>query len=92
MPGRITLQITDMRAERLNCLTGEDAFAEGGGDIGIVPINTAMLLTGTTTIEDCHKELAKSLFIDLWDHLNSKRGYGWTLDPGVWVISFRRVE
>lgn len=26
---------------------------------------------------------------DLWDNLNAARGYGWDINPPVWVISFR---
>jgi len=28
----------------------------------------------------------------IWDSLNAKRGYPWTVNPWVWVIEFRRVE
>lgn len=31
-------------------------------------------------------------FKTLWDKLNAKRGYGWDVNPWVWVISFKRVE
>jgi len=31
-------------------------------------------------------------FIDLWDSLNAKRGYGWETNPWVWVISFKLLE
>jgi hypothetical protein len=31
-------------------------------------------------------------FAGLWDRLNSKRGFGWTSNPWVWVVSFKRVE
>jgi hypothetical protein len=31
-------------------------------------------------------------FKELWDKLNAKRGYGWDVNPWVWVISFKRVE
>jgi hypothetical protein len=29
---------------------------------------------------------------ELWDSLNTKRGFGWERNPWVWVIEFRRVE
>jgi hypothetical protein len=28
----------------------------------------------------------------LWDSLNKKRGYGWDVNPWVWVIEFKKVE
>jgi hypothetical protein len=87
---RITLEITDIRVQRIQDISGDDAFAEGCGDIGIVPINTAMLLTNTNTIEDCHKALAVNQFHTLWDSINAKRGYSWQVNPWVWAITFKR--
>lgn len=31
-------------------------------------------------------------FKGLWDSINAKRGYGWAVNPWVWVISFRRLN
>ena len=31
-------------------------------------------------------------FKDLWDSINAKRGYPWSSNPWVWVISFRVVQ
>lgn len=28
----------------------------------------------------------------LWNDLNAKRGYGWEVDPWVWVIEFKRTQ
>jgi hypothetical protein len=30
-------------------------------------------------------------FERLWDSINAKRGYGWAVNPWVWVIEFRRI-
>lgn len=30
-------------------------------------------------------------FMELWDSINAKRGYGWDSNPWVWVIEFERV-
>jgi hypothetical protein len=30
-------------------------------------------------------------FRELWDSINAKRGYGWDVNPWVWVIGFRRI-
>ncbi|KKL85973.1 hypothetical protein LCGC14_1949320, partial [marine sediment metagenome] len=27
-----------------------------------------------------------------WDSINAKRGYGWDMNPWVWVLSFKRGE
>jgi hypothetical protein len=31
-------------------------------------------------------------FQKLWDSINSKRGYGWNVNPYVWVYTFERCE
>jgi hypothetical protein len=31
-------------------------------------------------------------FRDLWDSINSKRGFSWDMNPLVWVITFKRLE
>ena len=31
-------------------------------------------------------------FQELWQNLNAKRGYGWEINPWVWVIEFEREE
>jgi len=32
------------------------------------------------------------VFQELWDSINAKRGFGWDVNPWVWVIEFVRVE
>jgi hypothetical protein len=29
---------------------------------------------------------------DLWNSLNAARGYGWSANPWVWVVEFKRIE
>lgn len=31
-------------------------------------------------------------FMNLWDSINAKRGFGWDVNPWVWVISFRVIK
>lgn len=35
---------------------------------------------------------ARDQYHILWDDLNAKRGFGWAMDPRVWVIEFRKVS
>lgn len=48
------------------------------------------------TQEDCIKEgcgeLSEEQFAEFWNSLNAKRGYGWKVNPWVWVVEFERVE
>lgn len=74
---RIFLKVTDVRVERLQDITEEDAITEG---------MSKTLVDGVVFIS------AKGNFHVLWDSLNIKRGYGWEDNPWVWVIEFERVE
>lgn len=35
---------------------------------------------------------AQAEYRRLWDSINAKRGYGWDVNPWVWVLEFRRTE
>lgn len=89
---RILLEIIDVRVERIQDISDEDILAEGPPGIGIVPMNIAMLLTGTDNWEDCEMELRHSCFSELWDSIYAKRGFPWDSNPWVWVIEFERLE
>jgi len=81
---RIMLEVTDVRVERVQDISEEDAWAEGiltryccnGGDCGCrgMPINHPT-----------------ADFRDLWDSINAKRGHGWDVNPWVWVVKFKRI-
>jgi hypothetical protein len=82
---RITLELTAVRVERLQDISEADAIAEGytrsaveddGSPLG------AALAGGVWT--------AKFNFMFAWDHRNAKRGFGWTDNPWVWVLEWRR--
>ncbi|BAS55290.1 hypothetical protein LBWT_11960 [Leptolyngbya boryana IAM M-101] len=96
---RITLEITDIRVERLQSISEEDAIAEG---------LTALSKDGQTVkygipdrdglpgdddygwhwsrwcIDPC------KAYQHLWDSINGKT-YPWERDPWVWVVQFKRV-
>lgn len=87
---RITLAITDVRVQRLQEITYEDAQAEGCNP----PEVRMFSLFGADAeqrrkIYSIHAELG---FKPLWDSINAKRGFGWDKNPWVWAITFRRVE
>lgn len=88
---RLRLKITDIRVERLQDITEEDARAEGILEFSLTASN------GTTKLYGYRPDLpemaytAKEAFHDLWDSINKERGFGWDIDPWVWVISFERV-
>lgn len=70
---RIFLRVIDVRVERLQEITEEDARAEGCD---------ANIPDGVSII----------WFYEIWNRLNARRGYGWDVNPWVWVIEFERTE
>lgn len=82
---RITLEITDVRVERLQDISEKDALAEGVLDYEVKP--------QTVRLPE-HKawRLPQVEFQKLWDSINKKRDYGWNSNPWVWVIEFRQVS
>lgn len=78
---RIFLEVTEVRVERLQEISGRDVLAEGA-DNG--KSNPAM--------GERWENMQRMAFQELWDSIYSKRGFGWEQNPWVWVISFKRVE
>lgn len=68
---RITLEITDVRVERVQDITEDDCVAEG-----------LKLLQGGI----------RRAYKILWDSINDKRGFGWDVNPWVWVVEFKKLE
>lgn len=76
---RLVLEVTDVRVERLQDITWKDAFAEG---FEPQPVSAD---------PHVHRDAARDWYMDLWDELNAERGFGWKVNPYVWVVSFRRA-
>jgi hypothetical protein len=87
---RITLEITDIKVERLQDITEEDAAKEG--------INQHPYEYADSTYYDERPEIAGleaniAAFAGLWDSINGRKpGKAWNDNPWVWVVEFRRVE
>lgn len=84
---RITLEITNIRVERLQDISECDCYDEGCQDIDR-GITGAGAVAGE--IAEAYEGI-KDVFIRLWDSINAKRGYLFKSDPWVWVIEFKRV-
>lgn len=81
---RITLEITKIRVERVQDISNEDAIAEGV----IEETETLFRWPGMLAA----RRNARIAFSMGWDSLNAKRGHGWSENPWVWAITFRRIE
>lgn len=77
---RITLEITDIRIERVCDITHEDAISEGAKYMPAAELREERMT------------VPQIVFAGYWDSVNSKRGYGWDKNPWVWVISFKVLE
>lgn len=91
---RITLEITSVKVERVQDISAQDSIAEG------IRIEKG---SGLIDGEDCYMMTTNSgymrgpagaiaAFHNLWDSINDKRGFGWKMNPWVWVVQFRRVK
>ena len=72
---RITLEITEIRVERLQEMSEADAQAEG-------------FMPWTHRTEG--KISARQQFVELWNKINGKT-HPWESNPWVWVMSFAKV-
>ena len=76
---RIFLRVTNVRLERLQDITGEDAVAEG-----VEP-------EARDAVGD---DIAIGMFHDIWDSTIKKSDlarFGWEANPWVWVYEFERI-
>lgn len=76
---RLTLEVTDVRVEKLGYISREDAVAEGCPGV----LNTRPDYVYSRWDSDPIDE-----FVELWDSINAKRGYGWDDNPWVVAITF----
>lgn len=83
---RIQLRIIDVRVERLQDISEEDAREEGVHQYGD---SSYKIYTPTDRFRCRH---ARESFESLWESINAKRGYGWNENPWVWVIEFERIK
>lgn len=82
---RITLEITDVRVERLMEISADDVIAEGVG-LAFSKFKTFSVKTDRQAWE-CG---TLQMFAQLWDKINGKK-HSWASNPFVWVVEFKRV-
>jgi hypothetical protein len=91
---RITLEVTDVRVERLQSISNKNCILEGFAMHGI---GNGECYAGGCYNGDFEKacgvcDVPRQEFAKYWDKLNAKRGFGWVMNPYVFVISFKRVK
>ena len=75
---RILLRVTEVRAERVQNILCGDMQREG-----CVP---------ATVTGGQYQQWQRDYWIPLWDSINKKRGYGWTVNPWVWVYGLEKIS
>lgn len=82
---RITLEITNVRAERLQDISVDDARAEGVDD---GPGRGSHLYPSPRAARGPLGYV--SVFRELWEQINGRGS--WSSNPWVWVVEFQRVK
>jgi len=83
---RINLEIISIRVERLQNITASDAIAEGIDRSGITWKDYR-----TGGMKQAMLQDPVDSFRTLWNTINKKRGYGWDINPWLWVIKFKVI-
>ena len=98
---RITLEVTDVRVERVQEISYDDTLKEGVIETGNASAKTweDAEISGVVRRQyvdskgrRCMMFGAKAQFANLWDSIYSQRGYGWDANPWVWVVEFVASE
>jgi hypothetical protein len=76
---RILLEVTEVRVQRVQDISEEDAKAEG--------------VTDHFPATECNSDRPyREGYAHLWDSINGKRpGCAWADNPWVWAVTFRRI-
>lgn len=87
---RITLEITELRVERLQEISEADCFAEGISGVKFRPDDGFPLCIGYTAEPDNeHNSLSvdpQTAYANLWDGINGPGS--WDSNPWVWGVAF----
>lgn len=80
---RINLEVLNVRVERVQDMAPSDIRAEGI-DIRVPGENIHSGMNVRADIYD--------IWIELWDSIYAKRGFGWDINPFVWWVEFKAME
>lgn len=92
---RLFLRVTDVRVERLQDITEEQAEQEGSGNLFLEDVAFGREDKYPQIIENGYEGCIKKQFAYLWDSTVKKSDltlYGWDANPWVWVIDFEQCE
>ncbi len=75
---RLFLRVKDIWVEGVQDITVDDIMAEGAWN----PAHSC---------DEDYREVYEA-WVDLWDSINEKRGYGWDVNPWVWVVEYSMID
>jgi hypothetical protein len=84
---RITLEITDVRVERLRDISEEDAEDEGAQPYDPTAYFTSAQMGGRENLSDWE---FRAGFAELWNSINGINS--WDQNPWVWAITFKDIS
>ena len=92
---RIFLKVTDVRVDRLQNITEEDAIKEGETGVRCECLHKE-LGGGMYGCTDCMNtgwlEPPTMYFMYDWNAIYARRGYSWEANPWVWVYEFEQMK
>jgi len=93
---RLTLEVVNVRVERLHSITEDDARAEGVDPAPVPECCGYPDRDGHGNPTCCGCPVPVPSFVEgyrfAWDEINGRRhGCAWADDPWVWVVEFRRA-
>jgi hypothetical protein len=97
---RITLEVTEVRGQRLQEISGEDCIAEGV-QLAVTgrPPRPALCLSASPSPSEfstvhpeqwTEGEFWRHAYAILWNQINGKKA-PWSSNPWVWVIAFKKL-
>lgn len=83
---RFIYQYKSIRVERVQDISRDDAKAEGVSGVWVNP----------PANEEHYQRVMLNPYVAnysvLWDEINSERGFGWDVNPWVWVLEYKVVS
>ncbi len=83
---RLLLDVVRVRVERVQDITRDDAKAEGVSGVWVNP----------PANEQHYQRVMLNPYVAnysvLWDEINGERGFGWDVNPWVWVLEYFPYE
>ncbi len=84
---RLTLEVTEVRVERVQEISIEDIRAEGL----VFPGPSVSYAGFEPTVLDPPYDNPWEMYQESWDSINAKRGHSWDANPWVWAGTFKTV-